>query len=216
MTDSRTLQLNQVSLNLIDVMGCHADRLSQRIVALANDGRSPSPHGSQLSRPSLAPEGGRVSSSSESGISYVSCDDWQSTPPPAYSPARPPHYSLTRHAGPPSPPSPSSPLSGPPQTIRREKSTSAFTRKLCGFFAPNETDDVLDNLVGDFIHPKKPKNRDSTNSLEPGSPLEIAVEVVQEEWTTGGRSGNNTRRASRFTFGPRNRNRDAEAALPSS
>lgn len=180
--------------------GSFSDRVPQRIVALAKDGRSPS---SQPSRPSvviqLAPEDGRISTSSESGISYVSCDDWRSSPPPAYSSARPPHYS------------PVSPLSEPPQTVRREKSTSAFTRKLAGFFAPNETGEGLDGLMGDFIHPKQPKGETAADA-----PLEIAVEVVQEEWTTGGRNGNGTRRASRFTFGGRDRNGAAEPPVQSS
>lgn len=191
MADSRTSQLNQ------------------RIVALAKDGRSPS---SQSSRPSvviqLAPEDGRISTSSESGISYVSCDDWRSSPPPAYTPSRPPHYSLARHAD---PASPISPLSEPPQTVRREKSTSGFGRKLAGFFAPNETGEGLDGLMGDFIHPKQPK----AETAAAGSPLEIAVEVVQEEWTTGGRNGNGTRRASRFMFGGRDRNGAAEPPVQS-
>ncbi|KAG9050937.1 hypothetical protein FS837_001111 [Tulasnella sp. UAMH 9824] len=192
MADSRTSQLNQ------------------RIVALAKDGRSPSP---QSSRPSvviqLAPGDGRISTSSESGISYVSCDDWRSSPPPAYTPSRPPHYSLARQAA---PPSPVSPLSEPSQAVRREKSTSAFTRKLAGFFAPNEAGEGLDNLMGDFIHPKQPKGE----TAAAGSPLEIAVEVVQEEWTTGGRNGDGTRRASRFTFGGRDRSGAAEPPVQSS
>ncbi|KIO34045.1 hypothetical protein M407DRAFT_17298, partial [Tulasnella calospora MUT 4182] len=50
----------------------------------------------------------------------------------------------------------------------------------------------MENFAGDFIHPKKPKRE----SAAAGSTLEIAVEVVQEEWTTGGRNGNSTRRAS--------------------
>ncbi|KAG9008456.1 hypothetical protein FRB90_008873 [Tulasnella sp. 427] len=203
MADSRTSQLNQ------------------RIVALANDGPSPSYDASQRLRPSVAiqraSEDGRVSTSSEAGISYVSCDDWRSSPPPAYSASRPPHYSLARHAAPPSPASPISPITGPqpPQTIHHQKSTSTLGRKLAGFFAPNEAAD-LDGLVGDFIHPKKPKQPEAGNSLAPGSTLEIAVEVVQEEWTTGARNGNGTRRASRFVFGGRNRNRDSEVAEPSS
>ncbi|KAG8911166.1 hypothetical protein FRC01_005875 [Tulasnella sp. 417] len=168
MADSRTSQLNQ------------------RIVALANDAPQPS-------RPSVAiqlsPGDSRISL--ESGITYVGCNDWRSSPPPAYTAASPPHYSE------------------PSQTARPQKPTSAFGRKLAGFFAPNEADDTLDNLVGDFIHPKKPKH-DPTNPAA-GSPLEIAVEVVQEEWTTGSRNGNNTRRASRFGFGARDRSSEPAA-----
>ncbi|KAG8899802.1 hypothetical protein FRC00_000902 [Tulasnella sp. 408] len=142
-------------------------------------------------------------------MSVADCDDWRSSPPPAYTPTRPPHYSLARQA---TPASPVSPLSDPQQPIRREKSTSAFSRKLAGFFAPNETAEGLDGLMGDFIHPKQPK----AEAAAAGSPLEIAVEVVQEEWTTGGRNGNNTRRASRFTFGGRDRNGAAEPPAQSS